>query len=142
MLVDPVITRLRDQGVCPRVEGASELQALIDRKGLPSVSAAAFVLPLGLRGGQVQSATGLFVQSVDEIVGVCLVLRDASSDGARARDSASALIEAAIAALAGWQAPGQPDTFHLGQGGITNFQAGVLIYQLQFATTYQLRIAP
>jgi hypothetical protein len=140
MQVASVIARLKARTTISRVEGATQLQALIAAGALPAAGTFAFVVPMGLRGGQVQMATGAFVQATEEVVAVVLALRDVLPEADRARDALDDLIEVTMGAIAGWQAPGAIDVFRLSRGSIVSLTKGLLLYQLEFAVSAQLRI--
>lgn len=144
MLVDQVIARLvvlvPDLGT--RIEGAAELTALVTSGALPNVTPCAFVLPLGLRGGAASAVTGLFRQSVDEVVGVVLIVEAPGSDtGAPALPTIDALVNAVIAALCGWRPDAEIGVFQLARGALLQVSNGAVMYQLDFSIPDQLRIA-
>jgi hypothetical protein len=144
MLVNDVIARLDDRvaDLKGRIEGAAELSALIRDGALPPVLPAAFVVPLGLRPGQVDAAAGLFRQDVDEVVGVVLIT-DAPGDvtGAGALPTIGELIKDTIEAVCGFAPGDEVGVFRLSRGALVSLNAGTVIYQLDFAIADQLRIA-
>lgn len=142
MLADLVTARLAAAAVIDRVEGALELNAMIESGALPAAGASAFVVPSGLSGGAVQSATGVFVQDVTETVAVILAVRSAAPSGGHARGTLAELIAAVIAALAGWQPDGAVDVLRLARGSLVNLKKGLALYQLEFSIASQLRIFP
>lgn len=139
MLVDAVRTRLLASDV-GRIEDALSLQRLIDQKALPPAPVTAFVVPMGLRGGEVRSAGVPFIQDTTETVAVFLAVKEANPVGQRAKDALSAKIDAVIAAIAGWQPEGQPDVFRLIRAFLVSFAQGVALYQIEFSTTSQVRV--
>jgi hypothetical protein len=140
MLDVAVRDRLLAETPLLRVEDAAQLQALIASGALPAAGQSAFVVPKGLRGGPVQSATMPFVQTFEETVSVVLALRSAQPDAERAKAELSALLDGVIPAIVGWQAPGAIDAFRLVRGQIISLTKGVLLYEIEFATSAQLRI--
>ncbi|MDO9639688.1 MAG: hypothetical protein Q7J44_14200 [Pseudotabrizicola sp.] len=142
MLTDAVATRLKDLEVIDRVEDALQLQALVESGQLPAAGVSAFVVPLGLRGGQVRSATAPFIQDTEETLAVVLALRALTALDARAKTSLTGLITAVIDVIAGWEPEGQPDTFRLGRAFLISIQKGVLLYQIEFSLSSSLRITP
>lgn len=125
-----------------RVHGAAQLSDLLQRNALPQVDRAAFVLPLGLRGGRADAATGLYRQPIDRLVGVILVVRSAGDQtGAAGWSKLEPLIEAVIAAIAGTASDDDVGVWTLARGELVSVAAGVLTYQLDFAIEDQLRIA-
>lgn len=140
MLVDAVIDRLRETRAVDRVDDAIALNALLTRAQLPAAGVSAFVVPGQIRGGSAQTGSGYHTQLVDETVTVFLALRDESGAGSRGKDRLTALLDAVIPSVAGWQAPGAVDTFRLVLGRIVSFEKGVILYQIDFATQTLLRI--
>lgn len=125
-----------------RIHEAAKLSELMARNALPQVCPAAFVLPLGLRGGPADAVTGLFRQSVEWLEGVLLVVRAAGdATGAKAAAQLRPLIDAVIAAIAGWGEPDGFGTWVLRKGELVSLSTGTLTYQLDFAIDDQLRIA-
>lgn len=144
MLVGAVIAQLgaRVPELAGRIEGAAELSALMRENRLPQVTPAAHVLPLGLRGLQADAATGLFRQAVDETVAVVLTWRGYEASGGRALSPLDALIDAVIAALAGWGPEAAGGVLRLARGQLVAINAGTIVYQIDFTLTDHLRIAP
>lgn len=107
---------------------------------------AAFVLPLGLRGGAADAVTGLYRQPVERLIGVVLVVRNVGDGtGEKAMTELDPLIETVIELLAGW-APeadeeGAIGVFTLARGELVSISKGTITYQLDFAIEDQLRIA-
>ncbi|MEE2916659.1 MAG: hypothetical protein VYB32_06250 [Pseudomonadota bacterium] len=128
-----------------RIHGAAKLSELMRNNALPQVCPAAFVLPLGLRGGRADAVTGLFRQEIEWLEGVLLVVRAAGdATGARAKAELRPLIDAVIHAIAGAAGSGGPDDFGtwvLRKGELVSLSAGTLTYQIDFAIDDQLRIA-
>lgn len=141
---DAVIARLHGQvaELAGRVEGALELAALVDGNNMPQQTPAAFVIPLGLRGGAANAVTGMYRQSVNETVAVVLVL-DAPSDpaGESARPTLQTIIGKTINALAGFAPDAAIGVFELTRGDLVQCAEGLVIYQLDFTIADQLRIA-
>jgi hypothetical protein len=144
MLVDDIIERLDDvTGLTGRVEGAAELSALVKSGNLPQQTPAAFVLPLGLRGGQWEVSTGIFRQAYEETVSIVLVLESPSdATGAKALPEINDLIWGIVEKIAGWAPAEAVSVFRLVRGALVSMSAGTLIYQLDFALQNQLRITP
>ena len=142
-MIDAIMQRLLAHAAGLRsVQGALDLTRLLQSKGLPGEGPAAFVVPVGLRGGAVQDATGLFVQNTDETIGVVVVFRNVEAGARGAADPVKPVIDAVIAALAGWGPEGAQDVFRLLRGAVVNFAPGSLVYQIDFAIGDQLRITP
>ena len=113
-MIDAIMQRLLANAAGLRsVQGALDLTRLLQSKGLPGEGPAAFVVPVGLRGGAVQDATGLFVQNTDETIGVVVVFRNVEAGARGAADPVKPVIDAVIAALAGWGPEGAQDVFRL-----------------------------
>ena len=145
MLIDDVIARIaaRVSDLAGRVRGAAELSALVKRNALPNETPFAFVLPLGLHGGDDEVATGLFRQSVDDTIAVVLLV-EAAGDvaGEKALPSIDTLVHAIMEALCGWSPANAFGVFRLVRGSLLSLNAGTVIYQIDFAIQDQLRITP
>lgn len=131
--------------IAGRIHPAAKLSELMARNQLPQMCPAAFVLPLGLRGGEPDVLSGLYRQPLDRLEGVLLVVRAAGdATGAAALVQLEPLIDATIEAIAGW-APGDWDDgfgiYRLVRGELVSLSAGTLTYQLDFSIDDQLRIA-
>lgn len=141
MLVDAVRDRLEAAGI-GRIDDALSLQRLIDQKVLPPAPVTAFVLPMGLVGAEVVTAGAPFIQNTKETVAVLLAIKEVNPFGDKARDTLAVKIDQVIAAIAGWQAPGEPDVFTLVRAALVSFAQGVVLYQIEFSAKSQLRIIP
>lgn len=125
------------------VEGAAELAALMAAPVQVWVKPRAHVVPLGIRGGAVQSATGGFIQGVEWAFAVFLTFSSHSDrKGAKRLDDISAVQNAVITALCGWvpegvQAAGE---VRLSRGYLAELKPGVVVYALEFSLPDQLRI--
>ena len=152
MLVDAIIARLEAEipDLAGRARGALELSELIRQGALPAYSPAAFVVPAGLAPtGEAESSAGAYLQTLDELVAVVLILRSAGDvTGARGQPKLNELLLAVLAALAGW-APedgveetglGGIGVLELRGGNLVQLDAGNIFYQLDFAQRAQLRI--
>jgi hypothetical protein len=125
-----------------RVHGAARLAQLTERGAQAQASTAAFVLPLGLRGGSADAVTGMFRQALDRLVGVVLMVRNVGdATGAAAQAELEPLIEAVIGAIAGWAPDEAIGVYKLARGELVSIAAGTVTYQLDFALDDQLRIA-
>lgn len=128
--------------IAGRVHGAAQLASAMQNGTLLQVCPAAFTLPLGIQGGAPDAAAGMFRQSVDRLDGVLLVTRAAGdATGARALAELEPLIEATIAAIAGWGPDDLPGVYRLAKGELVGLDQGLCRYQLDFAIEDQLRIA-
>jgi len=143
-MIDAIISRLgeRVDALKGRIRGGADFARLMASKSFQDASGATYVLPLALRGGQADAATGAFRQQLDRIVGVVLIVPSTDPLGTGARDALEARIEAVTAALAGWRPPGAIGPLRIVQGRMINVGAGLLVYQLDFAVQSQLRINP
>lgn len=125
-----------------RVHGAAKLASLLKGNALVQVCPAAFTLPLGISGGAADAVTGLYRQSIDWLDGVLLAVRSAGdATGAAALQELEPLIDATIAAIAGWGPEDMIGVYRLAKGQLVDLNAGFLTYQLEFAIEDQLRIA-
>lgn len=125
-----------------RVHSAAKLAQLRQQGQLPQVCPAGFVLPTGLRAGRADAAAGLFRQPVEWFESVVLAVRAADdATGARALAQIEPLIIATIEAVVGVEHPDRLGVYVLASGDLLSLDAGLLIYQLDFAIEDQLRIA-
>jgi hypothetical protein len=138
-----VIDRLETiPALARRVHGVTKLGDLIERGSLvPNGGFAAFVLPLGLRGGQADAATGLFRQPLDRLVGVVLAVKNVGdATGAKAQLELDPMIDTVIELLAGWGPDDVFGVFTVARGELASVAGGTITYQLDFAIEDQLRI--
>ncbi len=125
-----------------RVQGALKLGELTKAGASIQANVAAFVLPLGLRGGAGSAATGLFRQSIDRLVGVVLMVRNlGDATGSKAGAEMETLIEDVIGAIAGWSPDEAVGVYVVARGELVSISAGTVTYQLDFSLEDQLRIA-
>jgi len=147
-MFEAVRARLADmEALAGRIEPAASLSDLIAQNRLPQVTPAAFVLPLGLRGGKADAAAGLYRQQLAEMLGVVLIIRSAGdATGARGADQLTPLRNAVIRRIVGWAPPSDwtgdetIGVFTLSRGELLSLRAGALVYQLDFAVDDQVRI--
>jgi hypothetical protein len=144
MQVDAVIARLSVRAPDLRsVEGVAELAALIETKALAQQQGVAgYVIPTGLRGGRVTSASALFVQEVSESVSVLLSMRNAGRTGGKALLEVGPHITAVLDALCGWGPDDAPGVLQLVRAGGVSLDKGTFTYLIEFSIADQLRITP
>ncbi|MFD1914116.1 Gp37 family protein [Halodurantibacterium flavum] len=143
-MIEAVVQRLdaRVPQLRGRVKGAADFARLMASNTFRDAQGGAYVLPMSLRGGAPQAATGAFVQPLDETLTVVLVRPSVDPRGPREPGELSQLIESVMEALAGFRPPHVPGPLRVTQGRMLNVGAGVLVYQLDFAVTRHLRISP
>lgn len=144
--VDLIIARLKDRvpDLGLRVFGAVEFAALAATGKRPQVTPAAHVVPTSIVGKPMQPQIGMYIQKVERLFSIILSLRAADASAARSMTPAADMIEAIIAALAGWEF-GDPQKI-----GVMIFQRSTLVdagqttltYELAFSLSDQLRIIP
>lgn len=147
-MFEEVKARLADvTALAGRIEPAASLSDLMARNQLPQVTPAAFVLPLGLRGGRADAAAGLYRQDIAEMLGVVLILRSAGdATGGKLADRLTPIRDDVIRRIAGWAPPSgwlEGETigvFTVSRGQLITLSAGALVYQLDFAVDDQVRI--
>ena len=147
-MFDAVKARLADvAGIAGRIQPAATLSELIARGLGPQGGDSAFILPLGIRGGPEEAMAGLFKQDIAETLGVVLMIRavgDAS--GAKSADRLVPIRNAVISRIVGWSPPSEwlagetVGCFRLSRGELISLSSSLLIYQIDFALTDQLRI--
>jgi len=132
------------QDLAGKLDYVAELAALTNAGAPPQREVSAFVIPLGLddRGGSGASAAGLHTQIVGETVGVILCIKALGDAKARrALPTIDALTDAVIDALAGWGPEDAVGVLMFVRGRLVSVTSGLVVYQLEFALTDQLRIA-
>ena len=143
-MLDPgvLIARLKAQvpDLGDRVSGAAEWTRLTQSGAEPNVTPVAFVLPTGGVGGTHQGLTGAYLQPVDLLISVVLVLRTDTA-GLRALDRVSGLIADIIAAIAGWDI-GLTGLFVFRRWQIIQAARGTLTYEITFAIGDSIRKVP
>lgn len=124
-----------------KVDEAAKLSELMSRNQLPPVTPAAFVIPLALRGGRADAATGLFRQAVEHVVSVIIVVRVAGdATGRQGKQLLEPLKWKVIEAIAGWGPDEAIGVFRLARGELATLASGAIVYQLDFILDDQLRI--
>ena len=139
---DQIITRLRQTvPVLGEIAGAIELAALLDSKPQPRPKPMAHVVPMGLRGGAADAASGVFRQQVDVMFAVFVTIASVNDPkGARAISTVDGLLADIIDALAGWGPADAPGVLRLVRSAPQQFAPGALVYAVEFAIQDQLRI--
>lgn len=142
-IIPAVVARLQAAGLFGgRIDLAGNLAALM-KTGQPMQPVLrAHVLPADLAGREVHSATGGFIQSLDRGVSVLITLPAFDGTGAAGMPDIEALIASTVGALCGWAPPDTPGVFRLRQGRLLSLTGGVILYQLDFTISDQLRISP
>lgn len=125
-----------------RVQGALQLAHLQRQNQLPQVTPAAFVIPTGLAGRNVDSVTGLYRQAYVETVAIVIVIRTADDPrSARALDPLDAICWDVIHALAGVEMGGSLGQLQFRRGFLVSLADGAVTYQLDFDLQDQMRIS-
>lgn len=142
-MFDEVKARLVDvAGFSGRWEPAAKFSELVARNHLPQVAPAGFILPLGLRGQRADAVTGLYRQSLVEMMGIVMVLRSAGdATGGKSTDQITELRDVVIRRIAGWAPDFALGVFTVSRGELVSLSAGTLVYQIDFALETQLRIS-
>ncbi len=145
MLASPIIpavtARLQAAGLFGgRIESAGNLAALMQSGQASQPILRAHVLPADLTGRPGSAAAGAFVQTVERGVSVLITLPVFDGTGRSAAD-VEALIASTVAALCGWGPDDFPGVFHLRLGRLLSLTGGIILYQLDFTITDQLRLS-
>ena len=141
-MIDAVIDRLRLQVpfLQDRVEGAADLANLIESRKLSPYGTAAHVIPLTLRGGVADAASGLYRQTFDQSVSVVVSIRSNDRNGKAALENLQPNLMSIVNAVAGWAPNNEVGVFRLVSGRVVSMTGGAFIYQIDFAIQDQLRI--
>lgn len=144
MDIAPIIDRLkaRVSDLGGRVEDVGALAALTATGGAPGVTPIAHVVPSAILGGKHLAQTGAYVQTVDRQFSVILTLRTQDPSGKRALPRLAQLIDAIIAALAGWDIDDLVGVVVFRRSALIGAERGAFTFELQFSISDQLRIIP
>lgn len=142
LVVEPAIERLRTlvPDLLRSVGGAADMMALMKTSALPQNTPAAHVVPAGMRGADQVDAAGLFIQNLEETLGVVITLRTNDATGRRGLDQMQAIISAVITRICGWGPDDAPGEFRLLRGSVAKMDAEAFVYLLEFAIPMQLRL--
>ncbi|WP_054006440.1 phage tail terminator protein [Cypionkella psychrotolerans] len=142
--VDLIIARLKARvpDLGGRVAGAAEFAALAATGKRPQVTPAAHVIPTGIAGKPMQPQVGLYVQKIERLFSVILSLRAADVSASRSLTPAADMIEAIIAAMAGWELGSRIGVMMFQRCNLVDASQGALAYELSFSLSDQLRINP
>lgn len=124
-----------------RVREASDYKALLRSVSLTAATGGAYVMPTGQRGGAVRAATGAFIQDVDDVIAVIVLVPDPNKGLGRQGATIDDLRELVIAALAGWIPENALGACQLLRAAMINLGGAALAYQIEFTIPDQLRIA-
>ena len=127
-------TLLRD------VNGAGAFSALVKANVKPTTTPVAYLVPVALRGGSNEDSAGAFIQNTEETLSVIIMLRSNDRVGDKGVEPIIAVRDQVISVLAGWTPSGQVGSFALRGAKMTSVVAGLLVYQVEFSITDQLRI--
>lgn len=140
----PVITRIESlvPALAGRVRETEDYVGLLRMKSMTSATGGAYVMPAGLRGGKAQASTGAFIQDVDEVIAVVILVPAPNKGFGRPGDKITDLIRGAIEAVAGWAPDDAVGVFQVLRGAMINLGDAVLAYQLDFSISDQVRTQP
>lgn len=143
IFTDDVRLRIEDQ--VPPLSGkmghAAQFSQLVEAGQVPTVTPAGFVLPGAIQGGKPDAVTGMFRQMLSQTVIVVLAVRTANDPlGQSGADELAPLVNAVVNAVAGWAPAGAIGDFQLVSAELTGSMRGVVLYEISFSITAQLRI--
>lgn len=123
------------------VEFIADLAALVTEGAMPQREVAAFVVDMGFDDQGGEAAAGMHTQMLADTIGVILCVRSRGDAKARrAVPTIDALKIAVIDVIAGWGPVDAIDIFSVVRGRLVSVTAGLVIYQIDFRLTDQLRI--
>ncbi len=140
--IDALRARIEEQvpSLVGNLGNATQFAQLVDKGQLPQWRMGGFILPGGLIGGQVRSATAAFIQDFQETIAIVLVCRVASDPlGERALDEITPLVRDVVMGVIGWAPEGVPGVYSLVKAELVGSQGGALIFQIDFTLFDQLR---
>lgn len=143
LAMQDIIDRLKTEvPALGAIEGAIELAALLGSKPQAHAKPRAHVVPMGLKGGALQSGTGDFTQDIDVAFTVFLTFSAvADPRGQKAAVDVHALQTLVLAALCGWAPEDAVGVVRLLRAAPIDLRPGVLVYAIEFAVQDQLRIS-
>ena len=141
-MIDAVTARLNDQvaDLRGKAETVAHLADLMRSGRLPE-NASAIVVPLGFKGGKPGSATGVFIQDLNEVIGVLLITSAHDKAGQKALKRIDPLIRDVVSTLAGWAPEDVTGVFQVERGKLLSLHQGRMVFQIDFSITDQLRIS-
>ncbi|MGD9863588.1 MAG: hypothetical protein AB7S99_10275 [Pseudodonghicola sp.] len=125
-----------------RTRETEDFQALLRQASLTAATGGAFVMPAGLRGGKAEISVGSYVQDVDEVIAVVILVPAPSKGLGRQGATITTLIKAVIEAVAGWAPDEATGVFQVLRGAMINLGTALLAYQLEFSISDQVRTTP
>lgn len=139
-----VITRIeaRVPELSRRTRETEDFQALLRQTSLTAATGGAYVMPAGLRGGKAEIFSGSYVQDIDEVIAVVLLVPAPSKGLGRQGATITTLIKAVIEAVAGWAPDDVIGVFQVLRGAMINLGTALLAYQLEFCISDQVRTIP
>lgn len=143
-MISDVINRLEAKvpQLANRTYGAADFANLMRTNTLPKQTPSAYVLGLGLQGGQSEAGAGFYTQMFDRAIAVVLTFKSYDATADRILDDTEAMIEAVVASIAGWGPNDETGVFRLARGNLVTMKAGTIVYQIDFTIKDQLRITP
>lgn len=146
-MTDPIVKTVADRLKAEvtqfgAVELLADLATLVKENALPQQDVSAFVVPLGFddRGGR--SASGIYTQMIATTIGVIVCVKSyGDAAGASKLPALDQLVSAVVDTLAGWAPDDVVGVFEVLRGRLLSVTSGLMIYQVEFALTDQLRIA-
>jgi hypothetical protein len=142
-LVAETVERIGGQvpALTGRVEEVADLTALVREGALPPHSPACFVVSLGFDAQKADAVTGMFRQTLNDVIGVVLVVQALGDPKARrAQGTIDELKKDLLAKLAGWKPASAIGVFEPRRGRLVSVTQGAVIYQIEFGLNTQLRI--
>lgn len=133
-LIDDIMVRVADKvpELAGRIQGAANLAEMMRSNGLPQVTPALNVIPLGVVGGKPMAVQQNYRQDIERQFGLVLTLRTFEVQGSRALPDIEALIERIIMALIGWTpVTTTRGVFRLSRCNLTSIVGGALTYQIE-----------
>ena len=142
LIVNTVADRLKAEvPAFGAVELVADLAVLVKENALPQQDVSAFVVDLGFDDRDRFSASGIYTQMIATTIGVIVCVKSyGDAAGASKLPMLDQLVKAVINALAGWAPDDVVGVFELRRGRLQSIMSGLMIYQVEFALTDQLRI--
>lgn len=139
MLVADTIARLKERLPSLRVEGALELERMRAPGAIMARGVTAYVMPSGIAGGARVDMSGYYSQRIERLTTILLAFASGNAAPLPELDRIEPMIEDVLVALTGWDAPGSVGSMSLRRVAPLASQPGSTVYEITFATPYDLR---
>ncbi len=139
MLVADTIARLKSALPDLTVVGALELARVTAAGGIMARGVTVYVMPGGIAGGVRVDMSGYYSQRIERLTTLILAFASGNAAPLPELDRIEPFIEDILTALTGWDAPGSVGSMSLRRVAPLAAQPGTTVYEITFATPFDLR---